>query len=318
VLLGCWLLFRDSLPAPVRRPIATLGGLALLAYGILAAAATVASGSALTRSGIAPGIGHSPFVDSVPLDLPISAGQTFSVANPTGQTTIHGGDGSTVHVVATRHYSFGGQAPDVRLTPDSNGVSLLSSTSRGRFPFGDSSWVEYTVEVPAGVQVKAQSSSGELDVEGVNGAVEADSTSGQVKLSNLGGPVVARASSGSLTLSNIAGDVRATTTSGKIEGTQLQHLREASASSGSVSLEGTFKDAAQIHTSSGSVELKLLPDSAIQLDVKSNSGSVNPQGGLYLTGGSTTQHTLTGTLGSPMSDAVLSIQTSSGSIQISQ
>jgi hypothetical protein len=46
VLLGLWLLFRDELPLPLRRPIATLGGIALLGYGILAAAASVATGSA--------------------------------------------------------------------------------------------------------------------------------------------------------------------------------------------------------------------------------------------------------------------------------
>ncbi len=46
VLLGLWLLFRDELPLPLRRPIATLGGIALLAYGILAAAASVAASGA--------------------------------------------------------------------------------------------------------------------------------------------------------------------------------------------------------------------------------------------------------------------------------
>ena len=47
VLLGLWLLFRDHLPLPLRRPIATLGGIALLGYGILAAAATIAARGAL-------------------------------------------------------------------------------------------------------------------------------------------------------------------------------------------------------------------------------------------------------------------------------
>src|SRR5438067_4620274 len=43
VLLGLWLLFRDQLPQQARRPLATLGGLALLLYGILAAAASMAT-----------------------------------------------------------------------------------------------------------------------------------------------------------------------------------------------------------------------------------------------------------------------------------
>ena len=91
VLLGLWLLFRDHLPLPLRRPIATLGGLALLGYGILAAAATVAAGGALAATDLAASFGPSPFADSVTLDLPIAAGQTFSVDNPSGQTTVHAG-----------------------------------------------------------------------------------------------------------------------------------------------------------------------------------------------------------------------------------
>src|SRR5439155_528479 len=53
VLLGVWLLFRDHLPIAARRPIATLGGLALLAYGILAAAASMATAGTQGRTGFA-------------------------------------------------------------------------------------------------------------------------------------------------------------------------------------------------------------------------------------------------------------------------
>lgn len=318
VLLGAWLLFRDQLPVTARRPIATVGGLALLAYGVLAAAATVASGGILAHSGVAASFGPSPFADTVTLDAPIASDATFSVDNANGQTTIHGGSGSTVHVTATRHYSVGGQAPDIHLTPDANGVTLSSTSARRSFPFGgSSSWVEYSVEVPASVQVKAQSNSGTVDVEGVTGAVQANTDSGALTLANLGGSVQARSSSGSIQLTNVAGDVRVTSTSGQVRGTELSHVREATSTNGSISLEGTFTDPAQIHASSGSVNLKLLPGSAIQLDVKTGSGSVNPQN-LFLSGGATQRNSLTGNLGTPAPGAILSVQTGSGSVTISQ
>src|SRR5205823_1096164 len=101
-----------------------------------------------------------------------------------------------------------------------------------------------------------------------------------------------KGSSGPITLRNVAGDIRVSTSSGSIHGTELQHVRQAQASSGSISLEGKFTDAAQVSTSSGSVNLKLLPGSAMQLDVHTNSGSVEPQGGLALTGGVTRRDTL--------------------------
>jgi Putative adhesin len=317
VVVGLWLLFRDQLPLEARRPIATLGGMALLGYGLLAAASSVAAGGAFARQGFGTGFGASPFADTVKLDEPIAAGQTFSVNNPNGRTTIRVGAGSTVNVIATRHRSLGGQDPAVRLSPVPTGVSLDASTTGGRFPFGGSSWVEYVVEVPPSVNVSAQSGSGQIEIDGVSGAVTAESGSGRLALSNLSGPVQARAPSGSVTLSNIAGELKVSTNSGAVRGTEVQHLREASASSGYIQLEGKFTDAAKINASSGSVNVKLLPGSAVALDVKTGSGAIVNQG-LSLTGGSSQHDRLSGAVGTPASDAVLSIETNSGTVLLSQ
>lgn len=318
VLLGVWLLFRDHLPVAARRPIATLGGLMLLAYGILAAAASIATAGTVGRTGFG-NFGSPPFADTIPLDSPISEGQTFNVNNPSGRTTIHGNStSSNVHVVATRRFSIAGHAPDVHFTPTGSGLSLDATSSGPRIPFSSPNSVDYTIDVPAAVVVKAQASSGQIEIDGVSGDVQADASSGQLSLTNLGGAVQAHSSSGSIQLSNIAGEVRATTSSGKITGTELRHVREASSNSGYVSLEGTFTDPAQIHTSSGSVNVKLMPGSAVRLDVKTNSGSITPRGGLQLTGGETKRDRLTGALGTPAADATLNIETSSGSVIISQ
>ncbi len=77
-------------------------------------------------------------------------------------------------------------------------------------------------------------------------------------------------------------------------------------------------DPAQVHTSSGSVNIKLRPDSAVRLDVKTNSGSISPRGGLQLIGGETKRDRLTGALGSPADNATLAIETNSGSVVVSQ
>jgi hypothetical protein len=316
VLLGLWLLVRDQLPMQVRRPVGMLGGLGLLAYGVLAAAATVAAGGA-TRTGLAPGFGASPFANTVSLDAPLGAGQTFTVDNPGGRTTIRATNGTNVHVAATRHYGPGGQAPEVRLSPNSAGVSLEATGLSNRFFFGSPNWVDYAVEVPAAVRVKAQSSSGEIEVDGVGGNVEVETGSGRLNLTNLGGAVQARTSSGEVDLGNVGGEVRVSTSSGQIHGTDLRHLREATATSGLVSLEGVFTEQANVHASSGTVQIKLLPGSAVRLDVHTSSGSIEPHG-LVLSGGTTQQRTLTGALGSPPPDAVLSVDTSSGNVTISQ
>ncbi len=318
VLLGVWLLFRDYLPLAARRPIATLGGLALLAYGILAAAASMATAGTMARSGLA-NFGAPPFTETQTLESAISPGQTFNVNNPSGRTTIHGSTASpSVHVVATKRFSISGHAPDVHLTQTVGDVSLDATTSGGRSPFSGPNSVDYTIDVPSAVTVKVVASSGQIEIDGVAGNVQTEMGSGQISVTNVNGAVQAHSSSGSIRLSNIGGEVRATTSSGQINGTELRHVREVSASSGSVSLEGTFADPAQIHTSSGSVNLKLLPGSAVRLDVKTSSGSIVPRGNLQLTGGETRHDKLTGNFGTPAADATLTIETSSGSVIISQ
>jgi Putative adhesin len=278
VLLGAWFLLRESVPVPLRRPIATAGGLALLFYGVIAAAASVAAGGALDRS-------SSQFADTTTLEAPISAGQTLTVSNASGTTTLRGGSGTSVHVVANRHVGLAGQPPEVSLTPEGNGLTL-AATDRGRGgflqPFGGQGSIDYTIDVPSGVGVNVQSSSG------------------------------------GITISDVNGPVQATSSSGSIHATQLQHLRSAQASSGSISLDGVFTDAASVSTSSGAVSIRLLPGTAIDLDVHTGSGSITPQGGLQLTNGVTRRNQLTGAIATPAPGATLTVQTSSGNVVISQ
>ena len=165
------------------------------------------------------------------MEQPIGTGQTFTVTNNVGRTAIHGGTGSVIHVVADRHFTSTGHEPEVRLRPAGNGVQL-DATTHDFFPFG-SSWVDYTIDVPAGVNVNVRGTSGSLDISGVNANVQANTNSGSIDLNNIGG------------------EVRATTSSGQVHGTQLVHVRDVSTSSGSVLLEGVFTDQASIKASSG-------------------------------------------------------------------
>jgi len=296
VLLGVWLLFREQLPIALRQPVATLGAIMLMGYGLLAAIASVAAAGTLVSPDFMADFGHAPYSDTITLDQPIAAGETFNVTNSSGRTTIRVGSGNSVHVVATRRFWVQGQPPDVNLTPAASSVSLEMPTARNAF--GHDATVDYAIEVPAGVQVNAQSSSGALDIDGVQGAVQAE------------------ASSGNLTLNNIGGDLRAKTSSGRIRATQLRHARDIQTSSGSVTLEGVFTDPVQVRTSSGDVEVKLGSASAVAVDVSTRSGDINLRG-VTLANQSKERNALKGTFGSPAAGATLSIQTSSGDVRLS-
>ncbi len=298
VLLGLWLLFRDHLPAEVRAPVATVGGIALLGYGILAAIASVTSAGTLGRPWFMPNFGGTPFNDEITLDQPIPTGQTFTVTNTSGRTVIHGGSGTGVHVIARRHYWNEGQPPQVSLAPRADGVAL-EMPDLGRPSFGQNWSVDLDVEVPSSVQVNADSSSGSLDIAGIVGSVRA------------------RTSSGSQELKDISGELFATASSGQIRGSDLAHVRDVQTSSGAVRLQGVFNESAQVRASSGSVQITFAPGSAVAVEVRTSSGGINARGA-NLSNQRPERNSLSATLGSPAAGATLQIQTSSGSVTLSE
>jgi DUF4097 and DUF4098 domain-containing protein YvlB len=173
------------------------------------------------------------------------------------------------------------------------------------------------------VGVKAQVGNGQLEVDGVTGPVEVETSSGLLKLTNLGGDVQAKASSGSIELRNVTGQVRASISNGQILGSGLTHVRDVTSSRGYISLEGVFTDAAQIRASSGTINIKFLPGSAVQLDAHTSNGTISVTGAGFpasaVSGnGRNAQRTLTGPIGSPAPDAKLTIETSNGSILLNQ
>jgi hypothetical protein len=300
VLLGLWQLFHQHLPAQIRGPLAVLGGVGLLIYGLVAAAASVANAGALARTGLEPAFGPSPFADTVSLAPPLHAGQTLHIENSSGRTTVRSAGVDGVSVTAARRFSLAGQGPEVHLTPVEDGLSLTAAPAARRGPFGFTSGsVDYQVDVPAGVSVQVRSSSGAIDASGISGQVQAETDSGQI------------------VLTDIAGDTRAVTHSGQIRGTQLRHVQQVQSDSGSVSLESVFAAAGSVRTSSGGVQLKMLPGSAIGLDVRTGSGSIRVQG-LAVADQQVERTRLTGSVGTPAAASVLQVETSSGSVTLSQ
>ena len=241
VLVGGWLLFREYLPQPARQPVALFGGLGLLAYGVLAAASTVAAGGAFVASGFGPGFGGTPYSDTIALEQPIQADQTFRVSNPNGRTTIRTAAVDTVHVEAARHFSVPDHPPEVKLVQRDQGLSLdIENLGRGHSadPIGSTSTSSCRPRCAWMRALRAATWTSTASA----GPVRAESSSGSVKLTNLGSSAEAEASSGSVSLENVAGEVRARTSSGNLRGLQLRHVRDANSSSGNIILESVFAD----------------------------------------------------------------------------
>jgi hypothetical protein len=313
VVIGLWLLVRGRIEPALRRPVGTIALALLLVYGLAMLASVIATnnlGSVNLGSGFSF---RGPISETTDLSAPLAAGDTFRVANSSGNTTIRSGAPGTVQVTATTHRWASDQTIDVRLTPAGGIVSLTATPGSERY-FGNTPTVDYTIAIPDGVRVEVTASSGNVAVSGITGTVVATVSSGSLTVSDINGEVTGQTSSGNLRLSNITGDLRATASSGNITATGIAQPRELTTTSGNITVSGSFAGDARINASSGNVTVRFTPESAVRITATTSSGAIRVND-LTLTARTESARSLTGTLGAGTGN--LAIGTSSGNITVS-
>ena len=185
--------------------------------------------------------------------------------------------------------------------------------------------------------VEARTGSGSISVSRVRGDISAETGSGGIHLDDVGGKVAARTGSGSIRAERITGSVQASTGSGGIHvelvAVESGGRRDVDVSTGSGSIgvmgvngalrarsgsggitaDGNPGGAWEIHTSSGSVSLRIGADAAFDLNAHCGSGSIRVDHPVTMTG-TAGKHDLRGTVrgGGPLVD----VRTSSGGITI--
>jgi hypothetical protein len=314
VAIGGWLLVRGRLPQAARRPVATAGILLLVIYAVLAIAATAAAATPVARELGRVQVGvpslRAPYATTVNLTAPIAPDETLRIVQPNGQTTVRGGRGSEVRVSAAKW--FWSREPQVQLTR-ADGVVTLSIERPDAFALGVAPRTDLAVDVPANVRVDLVGGSGNIELSGIGGPVQIQGGSGNVDLADLSGPVTLRVGSGDVRLANLTGDLRVNTGSGSIRGSGLAHLREATAGSGRITLDGVFRDDAQVTTGSGDVTLRFDPESSVRVAVATSSGRID-FADLALRGVTRDRRSLTGTLGEGSGE--LRMRTGSGDVHL--
>jgi DUF4097 and DUF4098 domain-containing protein YvlB len=135
--------------------------------------------------------------------------------------------------------------------------------------------ISYEIEAPAETRLEAKSGSGNLDVEGLRGALELSTGSGNIKLDSLGDEVHAETGSGNIDAVSLGRGLRASTGSGSIHATQVGGSVKAGTGSGNISVEMVAEGDAELETGSGEITA-----SGIQggLRAETGSGSVRLSG----------------------------------------
>ncbi|MFI7427543.1 DUF4097 family beta strand repeat-containing protein [Micromonospora sp. NPDC049836] len=160
----------------------------------------------------------------------------------------------------------GGQQPDTRY--QIKGDELVLPTDCGA-----RCTVSWEVTAPAGVAVRGETSSGNVELAQV-GTVEFTLRSGDLSVSGARGDVRAETTSGNIRVVDAAGAVRLRASSGDIEARRLGARVDAEATSGNVTVELDQPAPVRLRASSGDIDLTV-PDDRYRVRASARSGDTN-------------------------------------------
>ncbi|WP_198169671.1 DUF4097 family beta strand repeat-containing protein [Agromyces laixinhei] len=233
----------------------------------------VIAAAALLLSGCGMFTPPERFSDETTLDELV---QTIEIDQPAGSVTVRG-DAAATGVEVSRTVSYRGDR-EVGTTFEVDGDVLVLSGC------GRHCTVDYSISLPAGADVRGETSNGSIELEGVN-EVDVETTNGKIELDDVAGAVEAETSNGRIEGRGLAGTgVLATTSNGGID-LRLSAAQdvEARSSNGAIDLVVPTEGAGYrvtTDTSNGSVDIGIDEDSdgEFTLDLATSNGSITVTG----------------------------------------
>ncbi|UYB41424.1 DUF4097 family beta strand repeat-containing protein [Streptomyces sp. Je 1-4] len=219
---------------------------------------------ALSACGLLPG---KTFQDDARVPKKITS---IRLDSGSGGLTVHGGKGggtASVH----RAVSYHGDRPEGATHRVEDGVLVLAGC-------GTNCTVDYTVEVPAGIPVSGETSSGAVELTKV-GPVKMTTTSGDIQLDGVAGAVDARTSNGRITGRGLSGArTSAETSNGAIDLTPAtaQNVR-ARTSNGEITVQlpkGPYRLSAETDNGEKHIGIAQDPAARFHLDLTTSNGDI--------------------------------------------
>jgi DUF4097 and DUF4098 domain-containing protein YvlB len=138
--------------------------------------------------------------------------------------------------------------------------------------------VDYEIKIPAHIVVSyAESTNGEIDLNGTKGPSEVKTTNGRIKIEDVTGDVQARTTNGQVEIENAEGFVNAKTTNGKIIVKGSKGIEKLSTTNGSIEAEikEIKEGGTEIRTTNGSIELGLAESINAVLELNTSNGRID-------------------------------------------
>lgn len=173
--------------------------------------------------------------------------------------------------------------------------------------------ISYDVTVPASTRLESHSGSGSQMIEDIKGPVRANTGSGTIEIGQIGDEVDAQAGSGNVKIAGASGNVTARTGSGHITLHNIKSGLKASTGSGGIDADGEARNDWDLHTGSGSINVRTPSSAAFRVDAETGSGGVTIDKPLTMQGSISRRH-IEGNVGS--GGPTMRLRTGSGGIHI--
>lgn len=145
---------------------------------------------------------------------------------------------------------------------------------------GSKASIDYEIKVPDYVVVsKANTTNGEIELEGTKGPSELSTTNGKIEVENVEGDIKAHSTNGKIEIENAKGFVTATTTNGKIE-VKSEGIKDLATTNGGIEAEikKLEKEDVNIRTTNGSITIALPASLNGVLELSTTNGGIDLDG----------------------------------------
>lgn len=235
--------------------------------------------------------------------LTASGPVTLDVCTNTGTVHVAGTAGDKVEISAKLHNSnwhvFGNAEEMKKLAANppvaqtGNAVHVGNKDTCGGHLFQDIA-IDYEISLPKDASVVANSGSGDVRIENLQGHARAASGSGNIRATDIGPSSKLETGSGTVDIQNAHGDIKATsgsgdlsirdsdvtqaqlhTGSGNITATNLHGGLHAETGSGTLTLSGTPSSDWKLETGNGAIHGHFDANAKFTLDAETGSGAID-------------------------------------------
>jgi len=213
--------------------------------------------------------------------LPVSGPVELHVASASGDIHVRPGSDGEVHIVghvyAGNEWSFSNAEERLHAVLDHPPIDQMGSVIEvGHSLHENNVSIDYYITVPKGTEVEANSASGDIYVDGVEGALRARSASGDLHASGVKGPLYLHDTSGDIRASiDQSPNVEAQDISGDITLNNVRSMLQANTVSGDLTISGAPADGWRLHSVSGDVTLHTAGAGPFQVIANTVSGDIH-------------------------------------------